>query len=267
LSPSALVARIALALATAAGAGLVATDSVRTGQASFYKTGKGQGACSLPRTSPWDTLYAAINRHDWNRSGACAACLLVRGDSDSVLVRVTDRCGGCRKGGIDLSPAAFRRLAPLGRGRTSVSWRFAACPESSLSISRTRGSSSHWSSLQIWGLPWPIDSLAVRGDSGWFSFRRARHNHFTARKLPPTPWTVRMVDTRGHERVDTALALEPGSVLRPDSTSRQIPSDTLVGASKDGAIPTGSSEDESPARAIQAREPGDRSPASTSKQP
>ena len=258
--PSTLV-RLALAFATAAGAGIVATDSVRTGHASFYGAGKGQGACSLPRTPPWDTLYAAINRHDWNRSGACASCIVVRGDTDSVLVRVTDRCGGCRKGGIDLSPGAFRRLAPLGRGRTAVSWRFAACPESSLSISRTRGSSNHWSSLQAWGLPWPVDSISVRSDTTWILFRRVRHNHFTARDLPPTPWIVRMVDVRGQERMDTALALEPGATLRPDlpdSTMGQFPASdsgdaTGAGNNSEGGASATPSDSASPLHASPVR--------------
>lgn len=198
-------------------AGIVAPDSTRTAQASFYKARGGRGACDIPRTAPWDTLYAAINKCDWSGSGACGACLLVRGDTDSVVVRVTDRCGGCRKGGLDLSPAAFRKLAPLGRGRTAIAWRFTACPESSLSIARTRGSSVHWSSVQIWGLPWPADSFAVWRDSAWRPFRRQRHNHFTARDLPDTPWNTRLVDVRGGIRLDSTLPLAPGSTLRPDT--------------------------------------------------
>lgn len=176
---------------------------------------------------------------------------MVRGDTDSVLVRVTDRCGGCRKGGIDLSRTAFRRLAPLGRGRTSISWHFAACPESSLAISRTRGSSTHWSSLQAWGLPWPVDSISVRSDTTWIPFRRAHHNHFTARDLPPTPWTVRLVDVRGQERIDTALALEPGITLHPDSTMRQFPASdsgnaTGAGNNSEGGASTTPSDSASP---------------------
>jgi len=224
-------ARLALALATAANAGLVAPDSVRTGQASFYKAKGGRGACDLPGTSPWDTLYAAINRHDWMGSASCGACLMVRNDSDSVMVRVNDRCPGCKHGGLDLSPAAFRRLASLRRGRTSISWRYVACPESSLSISRARSSSVHWSSVQVWGLPWPTDSFAVLHDTTWIPFRRQRHNHFTARDLPSTPWTVRQIDVRGRARIDSLLALEPGVVLHPD-----LP-DSLPAATRDSITP------------------------------
>lgn len=214
---------LALALATTASAGLVAPDSVRTGITSFYKAKGGRGACDLPGTHPWDTLYAAINRRDWTGSASCGACLMVRGDSDSVVVRVNDRCPGCKGGGIDISPAAFRRLAPLGRGRTAIAWRFTACPESSLAIARTRSSSVHWSSVQIWGLPWPTDSFLVRADTSWIPFRRQRHNHFTARGLPPTPWTVRLVDMLGRERIDSVLVLEPGVTLHPDLPDSTAP--------------------------------------------
>lgn len=225
-----------LALSAVVASADLALDSLRTGRASFYRSPRGRGACALPGTSPWDSLYAAVNKRDWRGSLACGACLRVVGDSDSVLVRVNDRCGGCKPGGLDLSPAAFRRLAPLGRGRTDISWHFEACPESSLAISRTRGSSVHWSSLQAWGLPWPAESLLVARDSGWIPFHRARHNHFTARKVPSLPWTVRLVDVRGRERIDSLLDLAPGATLQPDSAAALTDSVTTAPLDPD-AIP------------------------------
>lgn len=208
-----------LVLATLAGPSAASPldhDSLRTGKATFYRDKHGRGACALPRPAPWDTLYAAINRSDWRNSLVCGACAWVFGETDSVLVRIADRCGGCKPGGLDLSPAAFRRLAPLGRGRIDISWRFAPCPDSTLVLNRTRGSSVHWSSLQVWGLPWPVESLSVLSDSSSIAFKRQRHNHFTARKVPALPWTIRTVDALGRERIDSLLELSPGSTLRPD---------------------------------------------------
>lgn len=207
-------------------------DSLRTGRATFYRDKHGRGACALPRPAPWDTLYAAINRSDWRNSLVCGACAWVFGETDSVQVRIADRCGGCKPGGLDLSPAAFRKLAPLGRGRIDISWRFAPCPDSSLVLNRTRGSSVHWSSLQAWGLPWPIESLSVLSDTSTIPFKRQRHNRFTARKVPPSPWTIRTVDILGRERIDSLLELDPGATLRPDevlgasdsSKARPLPS-------------------------------------------
>ena len=196
-------------------------DSTRSGSATYYHSRSGIGTCTLPATAPWDSFYVSVNRKDFAKSLACGACMLVRHDTDSLLVRVSDRCPGCRPGGLDLSRAAFRKLAPLGVGRIAVSWHFAACPESSLVVRRTRGSSSFWSSLQIWGLPWPVETLFVAKGNGWLGFHRERHNHFTARTLPPTPWTLRSVDVRGGVRIDSSLALEPGTRLDLD------PSDSL----------------------------------------
>lgn len=203
-------------VATTSVASSLDHDSLRTGRATFYRDKHGRGACALPRPAPWDTLYAAVGRGDWRNSLVCGACAWVFGSTDSVLVRIADRCPGCKPGGLDLSPAAFRKLAPLGRGRIDISWRFAPCPDSALVLNRTRGSSVHWSSLQAWGLPWPVESLAVVLDSSRIDFQRQRHNHFTARRVPSLPWTIRTVDLLGRERIDSLLELSPGSTLRPD---------------------------------------------------
>lgn len=234
-------------LATASMASTLDHDSLRSGRATFYRDKHGRGACALPRPAPWDSLYAAVGRGDWRNSLACGACALVFGGTDSVLVRVADRCPGCKPGGLDLSPAAFRKLAPLGRGRIDISWRFAPCPDSALVLNRTRGSSVHWSSLQAWGLPWPIESLSVLSDSSSIAFKRQRHNHFTARKVPALPWTIRTLDILGRERIDSLLELAPGSTLRPDDPDSDRDSSGSV-----AAIPaeTPSSAPDSAQRAI-----------------
>ncbi len=192
-------------------------DSTRTGRASFYHARSGQGTCTLPPRSPWDSFYVSLGRGDFAKSLACGACAMVRHDSDSVVVRVIDRCAGCAKGRIDLSRAAFRKLATLGTGRIGVRWRFVPCPDSSYAVRRTLGSSGFWSSLQVWGMPWPVESLSVATvDGSWQPFRRERHNHFTARRLPPLPWILRSVDLSGRERVDSLLDLNPGDTLLLD---------------------------------------------------
>lgn len=44
--------------------------------------------------------------------------------SQSVTARVVDRCAGCRSGDIDLSPAAFDKIAKPSEGRVKVTWKF-----------------------------------------------------------------------------------------------------------------------------------------------
>jgi len=42
----------------------------------------------------------------------------------SIQVKIVDRCVGCKRGDIDLTPAAFAALADPALGRTSVTWQF-----------------------------------------------------------------------------------------------------------------------------------------------
>lgn len=216
-----------LALSGLRPAPAASLDSVRTGRATFYTGAAGRGACGLSASAPWDTLYAAVNRADWMGSLGCDACLQVwDDDGDSVTVRLVDRCPGCKPDEIDLSKPAFRRLSHPRNGRASVSWRFVACPDTAApAFRRERGSSVHWASLRVSGLPWPAESLAVAGpDSGWIPFSRRGHNRFTARRLPEPPWTVRTVDLAGAVRVDSNLAMEPGIPCRAASSPALVPS-------------------------------------------
>jgi len=48
----------------------------------------------------------------------------VKHGGKSILVHIVDRCVGCKKGDIDLTPTAFGALADLSLGRTSVEWFF-----------------------------------------------------------------------------------------------------------------------------------------------
>ena len=81
------------------------------GQASWYD-GKGRrGACGQPLVG----LYAA------SRTLPCGALVSVRSGGKYVLVRILDRGPfGSSSRILDLSPQAFRWLAPLGAGVISV---------------------------------------------------------------------------------------------------------------------------------------------------
>ncbi|CAF1499222.1 unnamed protein product [Didymodactylos carnosus] len=60
-----------------------------------------------------------------NRNSLCNRKIQVNGPRGSVEVRVVDRCPGCPSGGLDLSPAAFRKVAGnLDVGVVQVTWRW-----------------------------------------------------------------------------------------------------------------------------------------------
>ncbi|MET9633998.1 RlpA-like double-psi beta-barrel domain-containing protein [Lentzea sp. NPDC006480] len=61
---------------------------------------------------------AAFDEH------GCGAEILVEKGGQTVTAKVTDRCGACASGDIDLSPAAFRKIADPGEGRVEVKWDF-----------------------------------------------------------------------------------------------------------------------------------------------
>ncbi|XP_055344311.1 uncharacterized protein LOC129592321 [Paramacrobiotus metropolitanus] len=101
------------------------------GDATWYNTGL--GACGW-----WNNngeLVAAVSHveYGWqanpNTAPVCGKCANVRADSNGnqVKVKIVDKCMGCNSGSIDLSPAAFGRLASLDAGRIKVSWDYVWC--------------------------------------------------------------------------------------------------------------------------------------------
>jgi hypothetical protein len=101
------------------------------GEVTYYDPGL--GACEKVNTG--DELIAALNHVDFGtheralHSPACNSCLKVwnRDQSASVIVRIVDKCPGCKQGDLDLSPAAFDKLYPKSVGRSTVSWSKVPC--------------------------------------------------------------------------------------------------------------------------------------------
>lgn len=88
------------------------------GEATFYDPGR--GACG--KRSSRDDLVVAMPASMYDSS--CGRSLRVRHGEASVEVVAVDRCGGCGFGDLDLSRAAFAKLAPLGKGRIEITWEF-----------------------------------------------------------------------------------------------------------------------------------------------
>ena len=57
------------------------------------------------------------------RNPMCGRKLKVTKGKKSIVVTVVDTCPGCAPGSLDLTPAAFRKLAPLSVGRLhGIKW-------------------------------------------------------------------------------------------------------------------------------------------------
>ena len=58
-----------------------------------------------------------------NSNPMCGRKMRVTHGKQSVVVTVVDTCPGCAVGSVDLTPAAFKKLAPLSVGRIhGVKW-------------------------------------------------------------------------------------------------------------------------------------------------
>ncbi|KAI1802718.1 RlpA-like double-psi beta-barrel-protein domain-containing protein-containing protein [Daldinia bambusicola] len=108
--------------------------SVFTGDLTYYEPAL--GACGIQSNGGENIVSvshiifdAASQGSDPNANPLCGMKIRVTRDfieagigNQSVDVTVVDRCVGCAATDLDLSPAVFEQLAPLGTGRVVGSW-------------------------------------------------------------------------------------------------------------------------------------------------
>ena len=132
-----------------------------------------------------------------------------------MRVQVIDQCPECAAGHIDLSEAAFARLAPLSAGLINVSYTLLADPAlpGPVSVAVKQGSSQYWLALLIDNTGNPLASVQVQTSSGWLSLARASYNYWIASSgAGQGPFTVRLTDTQGHQVTVSGITLNPGAV-------------------------------------------------------
>ncbi|RKP13781.1 RlpA-like double-psi beta-barrel-protein domain-containing protein-containing protein, partial [Piptocephalis cylindrospora] len=97
------------------------------GDGTYYSPGQGLGSCG--ETHQDTEMVAALNAPQYgsfanpNASPVCGACVVVTGPKGTVKVKIVDRCPVCKSGDLDLSPAAFNRIADPAQGRVRVTWK------------------------------------------------------------------------------------------------------------------------------------------------
>ncbi|KAF9117350.1 hypothetical protein BGW39_002263 [Mortierella sp. 14UC] len=67
-----------------------------------------------------------MNEAQMGGKSMCGKSVRITSGGKSVTARVTDTCPSkyCTSGSLDLSQAAFKKLAPLGTGVISISWEY-----------------------------------------------------------------------------------------------------------------------------------------------
>lgn len=73
---------------------------------------------------PSDRIGAMIN------NGMCYKCVKITNPKNkkSVIVKIIDKCAGCKKNQIDLTRSAFASIANTDDGIVKVTWKGVACP-------------------------------------------------------------------------------------------------------------------------------------------
>ena len=190
------------------------------GEGTYYHAA-GIGNCSV-ELGRGHQLVAAVSTKDYRGSSLCGACVAVTGPRGSVVVRVADRCPGCRSGDLDLSRPAFARIAPLRRGRVPVTWRIVPCAvRGPVRYKFKEGSNRWWTAIQVRNHRHPIVRVEGMRRGRWVTLRRRLYNYFVASPgLGVGPYTVRITDIHGHQLVDSGLAFAPGAIV---SGAAQLP--------------------------------------------
>lgn len=89
------------------------------------------GACGWTNTD--DDLIVAISQQRYNKeivngnsnnNPLCGKKLRVSYEGKSVDVKIVDSCPGCSENSLDLSPAAFSKIADKDLGRIKIDWEF-----------------------------------------------------------------------------------------------------------------------------------------------
>ena len=120
-----LAARPALARPALARPALA--GSAIQGHAVFYDPGHAAGSCGLG-PFPAGGRYASLPRRSYASGQACGSYVDVSGPAGTVRAEVVDMCPDCAAATVNLSRAAFARIADPRTGTVAVSYQPAVDP-------------------------------------------------------------------------------------------------------------------------------------------
>jgi expansin len=190
---------------------------VTTGQAFYYSPGGGAGSCSFGALSRGG-LYVSLGASQYAGGAACGSYLDVTGPGGQVQAEVVDFCPGCTGGGIDMSEAAFARVASSSAGTARVSYTLVRDPQlpGPLELRVADSASSDWLAVQVLNNGNPLSSVAVQSSGGSWQVMKLSHDDYWT--LPagagPGPFRFRITDMFGHSVVASGIRLAPGAVQR-----------------------------------------------------
>lgn len=201
------------------------------GLALFYDPGTATGSCSLGPFSA-SGFYASLPARQYDKGAACGTYLDVRGPRGKVRVEVVDLCPGCSATTINLSRAAFDRVADPGPGSAHVTYRRAVNPRlpGTIGVQVTSDPASSQIEVQILNHGNALTSVAIaerapattpggrdsaHGRLIWHPLTLGPNGYWRpATSLGAGPFELRITDGFGHQAVLAHLALYPGMSLK-----------------------------------------------------
>lgn len=191
-------------------AGDYSVNNVHTGEGTFYDQVSG-GAANL---DDMGSVYytAAMNNEDYMNGLAGAYIEITDKDGDKINVLITDRLPEGKKGDIDLTRAAFKKIEPEVTGRMKISWKIIPLPtDQPIQYVFKKTSTQWWAEIQVRNHRYPIAKLEYYDSSAkkYVELPRQEYNYFTAANGlgGPGPYTFRVTDIYGHQLTDKGIAL------------------------------------------------------------
>ncbi|HUP90958.1 MAG TPA: expansin EXLX1 family cellulose-binding protein [Solimonas sp.] len=198
---------------SAGASGARALGEMQSGEGTFYAD-DGHGSCSFE--NPQERMVAAINDPQYAGSEACGMCAEVTGPRGKLVLRIVNRCPGCKAGDLDLSEEAFALIADKRDGRVPITWVPVACEVAGpIALHFKDGSSQWWLAVQVRNSRLPIRQVEMQTASGFVALARQPYNYFVNADAPgPGPYTLRITATDGQQLLEPGIALRPGRAVQ-----------------------------------------------------
>ncbi|CAO3619144.1 unnamed protein product [Mucor hiemalis] len=91
-----------------------------SGKGTFFTPNK--GSCGWKNTEK--DLIVAVSGGGGKNPNCGRMVEIVNAAGSKVKAKVVDTCPSCGKGDLDMSPAAFRKLAPYSQGIVKIQWKY-----------------------------------------------------------------------------------------------------------------------------------------------
>lgn len=193
------------------------STSGKSGKATFYKMEGGTGNCSLPAI-PADDLFVALGASEYSGAAACGTYLDVTGPKGKVRVKVIDSCPPCGPGHIDLSRAAFKKIANEVDGIVPVKYKTVQNPSvpGAVSVRLKEGSSQYWFAAVLDNHANQLTSVKVASGNGSFkTAERADFNYWIIEGgAGAGPFKIKITDVYGRSATLSNIKMSPGTTQK-----------------------------------------------------